>query len=188
MESSNVQGNEQGTVGTIINSKVYDINSEAPNEQDNTQTTSEQRAGNEQVTTNKECKNERKEKDPSYASMPDATKSKYCEEFEFMWKERPRREGGDSKALAYKKCKAQIKKGATWRELAEGLRRYFSYCKAKNKLHTEFVMQMSTFFGPNDHFREEWIVRQEVKPEQDKVSPSEEFRQSLRGQGREVNF
>lgn len=49
------KGTNKGTVGTIINSKVYDINAKMDNEQP----TSNQRAPNDQLTTNKECKKER---------------------------------------------------------------------------------------------------------------------------------
>ncbi len=60
----------KGTIGTILNTKVYDINSDDANQQGNHQTnhqTNQQtnQQGNQQtnqrVTTNKECKKERKE-------------------------------------------------------------------------------------------------------------------------------
>lgn len=53
------KGTNKGTIGTIVNSKVYDINSDASNQQ----ATIEQPANNQQTTTNKECKNEIKEED-----------------------------------------------------------------------------------------------------------------------------
>lgn len=58
------KGTNKGTIGTILNSKVYDINSN----EDNQQTTNKQPTNNQQTTTNKECNNqEGKEKKPSKA-------------------------------------------------------------------------------------------------------------------------
>jgi hypothetical protein len=48
------RGTSRGTIATLINTRVFDINSGISNEQNNDQTTSQQPAGNEQVTTNKE--------------------------------------------------------------------------------------------------------------------------------------
>lgn len=55
------KGTNKGTVGTIVNTKVYDINEESGNGLDNRQVTCSQRTGNGQVTTNKECKNGKNE-------------------------------------------------------------------------------------------------------------------------------
>ena len=56
----------KGTVATLTDNSIYDININNGNEQPNEQVTSEQRAGNEQVTTKKnvrmkECKKENKQ-------------------------------------------------------------------------------------------------------------------------------
>lgn len=56
-------GTNKGTIGTIVNSKVYDINSDASNQQ----TTIEQPANNQPTTTNKECKNEIKKETKRFA-------------------------------------------------------------------------------------------------------------------------
>ena len=48
----------KGTVATLCNKRIYDINLETTNEQVNSPVTSKQRTGNEQVTTNKNVKNE----------------------------------------------------------------------------------------------------------------------------------
>lgn len=84
----------------------------------------------------------------------------YSDNFEWVWMRRPRRDGGDSKANAYRKWSASIKKGYTEREMASGLIRYAKWCKARGKEGTAFVMRMETFFGPGEHFTELWEVRQ----------------------------
>lgn len=62
------KGTNKGTVGTLLNSKVYDINEEARDGQCVTQETGKRQASDRQATTNKECKNqESKEKKPSKA-------------------------------------------------------------------------------------------------------------------------
>ena len=55
-------GTSKGTIATLLNKEVFDINREEMNEQVNEQKTTEERTKNEQKTTNKECKNERMEK------------------------------------------------------------------------------------------------------------------------------
>lgn len=80
----------------------------------------------------------------------------YPDEFEWIWNHKPERAGGNGKKSAYNACRARIKSGATWRELAEGVKRYAAHCKAEGKIGTPYVMQMTTFFGPDEHFRNEW--------------------------------
>lgn len=97
---------------------------------------------------------------PEGESSDDASaekpKSKYPEEFEQAWREYPKRAGGNSKADAFKAWTARLKSGATVQELTDGVRRYADYVTAAGKLHTEFVKQASTFFGPSKHYEELW--------------------------------
>ncbi|EPO8269196.1 DNA-binding protein [Raoultella planticola] len=83
-------------------------------------------------------------------------KSSFSEEFELVWKEYPKRAGGNSKADAFKAWTARIKSGATVQELTDGVRRYAGYVAAAGKLNTEYVKQASTFFGPSKHYEEQW--------------------------------
>lgn len=83
-------------------------------------------------------------------------KSSYSEEFELVWKEYPKRAGGNSKDDAFKAWTARIKSGATVQELTDGVRRYAGYVAAAGKLNTEYVKQASTFFGPSKHYEEQW--------------------------------
>lgn len=52
------KGTNKGTIGTIVNTKVYDINSDASNQQ----ATIEQPTNNQPTTTNKECKKDKNER------------------------------------------------------------------------------------------------------------------------------
>ncbi len=90
---------------------------------------------------------------PAKTPTPKKSSPEYPKEFEWIWQNRPRRSGSDPKLKTYKACKARIKHGATWRELAEGMKRYTKHCEASGKLNTQYVMQMATFFGPDEHFR-----------------------------------
>lgn len=89
---------------------------------------------------------------------PKKSASDYPKEFEWIWQNRPRREGSDPKRKAFQACRARIKQGATWRELAEGMKRYHRFCEAKGILNTEFTKTMAVFFGPDEHFRNDWSV------------------------------
>lgn len=95
--------------------------------------------------------------DESLVKSPPPKKSSpdYSEEFEWIWQNRPRRSGPDPKKKAFQACNARIKQGATWRELAEGMKRYAKHCDEAGKLNTQYTMQMATFFGPDEIFRTE---------------------------------
>lgn len=82
----------------------------------------------------------------------------YPEQFDWIWQNRPRREGGDPKRKAFHACNARLKQGATWRELAEGMKRYARFCETKGILNTSHVQQMATFFGPDEHYKNDWKV------------------------------
>lgn len=115
---------------------------------------------NQELEANKDPIVPSKDETNPTSEVSDSSKSKdYPDEFEFMWNERPRRQGTDAKRKAFHACNARLREsGATWRELAEGLRRYYSFCKLTGKLSTEHVMMTSTFFGPDEHYKNEWKV------------------------------
>lgn len=64
------KGTSKGTVATLINSSVYDINLPDTNEQNNGQATDKQRTGNGQVTTNKNDKNDKNDKKKRETPLP----------------------------------------------------------------------------------------------------------------------
>ncbi|AUR92836.1 hypothetical protein NVP1177O_71 [Vibrio phage 1.177.O._10N.286.45.E10] len=55
------KGTNKGTVGTIVNTKVYDINEDNGDGLDVIQKTGKRQASDRQATTNKECNNEKNE-------------------------------------------------------------------------------------------------------------------------------
>jgi len=87
----------------------------------------------------------------------------YPMEFEWIWANRPRRAGTDSKTKAFSACNARLKEGITWREMAEGMKRYKAFCESKGNIDTTFTMQMKTFFGPDEHFLNHFAIPE--KPE-----------------------
>ena len=94
----------------------------------------------------------------SGSGKPNKSKSDYPPEFEWIWSHKPERAGGNGKKSAYNACRARIKSGATWRELAEGLKRYHTHCTAEGKIGTPYVMQMATFFGSDEHYKNDWKI------------------------------
>ncbi|WP_286237959.1 hypothetical protein [Neptuniibacter halophilus] len=95
---------------------------------------------------------------PSVKKVPMKSSFVYPKEFEWIWKHKPEREGANPKRRALSACNARIKQGSTWRELAEGMMRYQQYCQAKGILNTEYVKQMASFFGPDEHFKNSWEI------------------------------
>lgn len=93
----------------------------------------------------------------SSGDKPNAKKD-YPEEFEWIWSNKPEREGANPKRKAYQACSARNKQGASWREMAEGMKRYKEYCEKSKIIGTRMVQQMATFFGPDEHFKNEWEV------------------------------
>lgn len=81
-------------------------------------------------------------------------KKPYPEEFEQLWSEKPERLGTNPKNKAYIAYKARIKSGASHQEILEGVIRYRRFCIAEQKINSPFVMQMATFLGPDEHYKE----------------------------------
>lgn len=96
---------------------------------------------------------------------PSATpkvRDEYPDEFKWLWDNKPDREGSNPKRKAFQACNARIKQGATWRQMAEGMRRYRDYCQQSGKINTQYVMTMATFFGPDKHYEQDWKVNHEA--------------------------
>ena len=70
------KGTNKGTIGTIVNSKVYDINSDASNQQ----ATIEQPANNQPATTNKECKKGKNENNSLVPATQKRSRFKYSDD------------------------------------------------------------------------------------------------------------
>ena len=111
---------------------------------------------NNKITTIDLVSNELETTDKNTADYPD--------EFVWIWESRPRRSGSDSKKKAFQNCNARIKQGFTWKQLAEGMVRYRNFCAATQKLGSEYVMQMTRFFGTEEQFNEDWVIAAPTPP------------------------
>ncbi len=80
----------------------------------------------------------------------------YTPEFNAAWRIYPPRAGGNPKTKAFKAWTARLKQGAHHNELHDGTQRYSAFCVATGKTHTEYVMQASTFYGPEQRYAESW--------------------------------
>jgi hypothetical protein len=88
----------------------------------------------------------------SSASVP------YLEEFEEIFAAYPKRAGGDSKREGYLQFRARIQAGATPAEILAGVKRYAAYCRATDKVGTEYVKQLRTFLGKSRYYLEPWTL------------------------------
>jgi hypothetical protein len=68
----------------------------------------------------------------------------------------PRRSGSQPWPRAEKAIQARLTDGATWQDIVAGVRRYGEFCRVTNKVGTEYVMQASTFCGPDKRYLEDW--------------------------------
>jgi len=104
--------------------------------------------------------------DDKPAENPVKQKKEYPSEFEELWKQKPERQGANPKRKAYQAYTARLKANATHDEMMAGLLRYKKHLEEQQKLNTPFVMQMSTFLGPDEHFKEQWTFNSSQQPHQ----------------------
>jgi hypothetical protein len=99
--------------------------------------------------------------DPITPPTPSSPPSKkngviYPAEFEAVWALYPKRTGGNPKKAAYKAWQARIRAGVGEVELLDGVRRYALYCSVSGNEGSSYVKMASTFFGPDEWWKEEW--------------------------------
>lgn len=82
----------------------------------------------------------------------------YSPAFEEAWQAYPKRSGGNNKLSAFKAWNARIKQGVQPETMLAGVKRYASFMASEGKIGTSFVKQAATFFGPDRHFDEAWLV------------------------------
>ena len=82
----------------------------------------------------------------------------YSPAFEETWQAYPKRSGGNNKLSAFKAWNARIKQGVKPETMLEGVKRYAAFMASEGKIGTSFVKQAATFFGPDKHFDEPWLV------------------------------
>ncbi|MFP2239927.1 hypothetical protein ACLEX4_15540 [Pseudescherichia vulneris] len=95
---------------------------------------------------------------PHPGDLAQSKKNKYPTEFEEVWLVYPKRAGGNSKSEAFKAWKARIKSGVAQQEILNGVLRYAAYVVGTGKLNTQYVKQAATFFGPSNHYEDEWNI------------------------------
>lgn len=93
-------------------------------------------------------------------------KKEYPPEFESLWSAKPNRQGGNPKASALNAYNARLRSGAKHEDIAAGLERYKQYLKEQQKENTQYVMQMATFLGPDEHYNEPWTFNTPANPQQ----------------------
>ena len=82
----------------------------------------------------------------------------YSPAFEEAWQAYPKRSGGNNKLSAFKAWNARIKQDVKPETMLEGVKRYAAFMASEGKIGTSFVKQAATFFGPDKHFDEPWLV------------------------------
>lgn len=85
----------------------------------------------------------------------------YDADFEEAWALFPAREGGNPKKAAHKAWKARLREGIEPEELIGATARYAEFCDNKGIIGSSFVMMASTFYGPNERWREAYEVQEE---------------------------
>ena len=78
--------------------------------------------------------------------------------FELAWALYPKRAGGNSKSAALKAWDARVREGVPPLVMLEGVKRYAGFVAQTGKTGTEFVKQAKTFFGPDMHYEDDWMV------------------------------
>lgn len=66
----------------------------------------------------------------------------------------PKRAGGQGWAKVAKLVPKLIEDGHSWETILQGVRNYRTLCSREQKLHTPYVLQARTFFGPDLWFEE----------------------------------
>jgi len=113
-----------------------------------------------------------------------AGKRGYPEEFERAWAEYPKRAGGNPKRDACKAWEARVKAGANPDDILAGVQRYAAFCRLTDKIGTEYVKQGATFFGPSEHYLDDWTPPPAGKgPGQRKETPQERGERMARERG-----
>jgi len=74
----------------------------------------------------------------------------YTADFETLWNSYPRK---IAKAAAYRKWQATLKKGADRKLLLQAVEAYAAECQAEGR-DPRFIKHASTFFGPDEHWRD----------------------------------
>ena len=84
--------------------------------------------------------------------------------FQQCWKAYPKRHGGNSKSSASRAWKARVRAGDDPDELLTATKNYHEHCRRNNIIGKRFVKMASTFYGPDEHWRQ-FLVLEAAPPE-----------------------
>lgn len=104
---------------------------------------------------NAEEKEKEKERDKEKETT---TTTAHADAFAPLWKAYPTRRGGAAKARALRVFTANCRAGISVGGMLAGIERYAKFCAAEGKTGGPYVLQCSTFLGPDKHWEEEWVV------------------------------
>lgn len=124
------------TIITVLNYNVYQAKKDDDNQPSNQAITKQQPSDNQAITTNKNVKNV---KNKNTTSNQDSIES----DFEKLWKLYPNKKG---KATALKSYKRAIKKGATNKQIQDGIVAYKKHIVEKG-IEQDYQKHGSTFFN-----------------------------------------
>ena len=144
------KGTSKGTIGTLLNTKVYDINEESSDEQ----VTDKRRTVDEQVTTNKECNNGKNEINKDLATSQKQPCWDY-EKVKTIWNEE--KSNSECPATGCNIVPDSLKSG-----LLKVHKKYIAYCKSSDKTELErhewfrayakgHLRRCSAFVGKSDN-------------------------------------
>lgn len=113
------------------------------------------------LTDNREPITENQEKEKAKTNPPTprekpAGSGEFSPEFLEAWAAYPKRGGGNSRADAWRAWQARVRAGVEPAEILAGVERYARYCAHQGQIGTPYVKQAATFFGPGEHWRDEW--------------------------------
>ena len=101
---------------------------------------------------------------------------KYPDEFEQLWKIYPKRAGNNPKRKAFNAYKARLREGVRYEALQAGILRYYNFCRQTDRIGSEYVQQVATFFGLNEAWDEAW------------EPPKKEIKETIEEKGKRLNI
>jgi len=110
-------------------------------------------------------------------------------EFEEVWKLYPKRRGSNPKKSALKAYQARRRSGVKALDLKAGVMRYRDHLTLEGRVHTSYVKQASTFFGPDEHWAEVYDTTPApngggpVPPSE--INPNDQWVQTAKERGKE---
>lgn len=127
-----------GRLITVVNWEKYQGRDFVSNKDANKELTKSQQRANKELTTNKNDKEYKNDKEIYMCS------------FDVLWEAYPRKK---EKAKAYECYKARLAEGFSEDELLLAVKRYAQECKAQN-IEERYIKHAATFFGDKKAFKE----------------------------------